>query len=108
MAAGDGRDPIDASAWPDAYVGDGELVNSAGEAVTLDGLRVAEAKQAITAWMESAGVGRGTVTYKLRDWLFSRQRYWGEPFPIVYDDDGRAHALPASMVWREEKTRWPV
>jgi leucyl-tRNA synthetase len=98
VAAGDGRDPLDASAWEDAYVGDGELVNSAGEAASLDGLRVAEAKQAITAWMESAGVGQGTVTYKLRDWLFSRQRYWGEPFPIVYDDDGRAHALPASML----------
>ncbi len=98
VAAGDGRDRLDASAWPDAYVGDGELVNSAGASVSLDGLRVAEAKRVVTEWMASAGVGRATVTYKLRDWLFSRQRYWGEPFPIVYDEGGRAHALPASML----------
>lgn len=98
VAATDGRDPLDASQWSDAYVGDGELVNSSGDGVSLDGLRVAEAKQAVTAWMESVGVGRATVTYKLRDWLFSRQRYWGEPFPIVYDVAGRAHDLPASML----------
>ncbi len=52
----------------------------------------------IVAWLEASGHGKGSVTYKLRDWLFSRQRYWGEPFPIVYDDDGRAHALPDEML----------
>jgi leucyl-tRNA synthetase len=98
VAAGDGRDVHDASSWTDAYLGDGEVINSAARAVTLDGLRVADAKRAVTEWMASAGVGRATVTYKLRDWLFSRQRYWGEPFPIVYDEDGRAHPLPASML----------
>ncbi len=77
-----------------AFVGDGELVNSG----YLDGLRVAEAKSSITARLEAAGTGHGRVEYKLRDWLFARQRYWGEPFPIVYDADGRAHPLPESML----------
>ena len=52
----------------------------------------------IIDWLEEHGAGAGTVTYKLRDWLFSRQRYWGEPFPIVYDDDGLPVALPDSML----------
>ena len=72
-----------------AYAGDGILVNSDH----LNGLGVAAAKEAITARLESEGRGRARIEYKLRDWLFARQRYWGEPFPIVYDSDGRAHAL---------------
>ncbi len=78
----------------EAYTGDGALVNSG----YLDGLDVAEAKKAIIARLEADGRGRGRVEYKLRDWLFARQRYWGEPFPIVYDADGRAHPLPESML----------
>jgi leucyl-tRNA synthetase len=72
-----------------AYAGDGVLVNSG----YLDGMNVAEAKEAITARLESEGRGQARVEFKLRDWLFARQRYWGEPFPIVYDSDGRPHAL---------------
>jgi leucyl-tRNA synthetase len=72
-----------------AYVGDGALVNSG----YLNGMDVAAAKQAITARLESNGRGWTRVEYKLRDWLFARQRYWGEPFPIVYDGNGRPHAL---------------
>ena len=72
-----------------AYAGDGVLVNSG----YLDGLGVAAAKEAITARLEAEGRGRARIEFKLRDWLFARQRYWGEPFPIVYDSDGRAHAL---------------
>ena len=72
-----------------AYVGDGVLVNSG----YLDGLSVAGAKEAITTRLESQGRGRARIEFKLRDWLFARQRYWGEPFPIVYDSDGRAHPL---------------
>ena len=53
---------------------------------------------ATNAWLEANGVGEATITYKLRDWLFSRQRYWGEPFPIVYDVDGHPHALPDDML----------
>ena len=75
-----------------AYNGDGELVNSD----YLNGLTVAAAKEAIIARLEADGAGRARVEYKLRDWLFARQRYWGEPFPIVYDADGRAHPLPES------------
>ncbi|MGA5462544.1 leucine--tRNA ligase [Mycobacterium sp. NPDC050041] len=77
-----------------AYSGDGILVNSD----YLDGLGVSEAKYAITQRLESDGRGRARVEYKLRDWLFARQRYWGEPFPIVYDADGRAHPLPESAL----------
>ena len=62
----------------------------------LDGLDVEEAKRVITERLEADGRGRARVEYKLRDWLFARQRYWGEPFPIVYDADGRAHPLPDS------------
>nr|WP_245830217.1 leucine--tRNA ligase [Mycobacterium numidiamassiliense] len=72
-----------------AHTGDGVLVNSG----YLDGMDVATAKEAITARLESEGRGRARIEFKLRDWLFARQRYWGEPFPIVYDSDGRAHAL---------------
>ncbi len=81
-----------------AYTGDGPRINSANDDLDLNGMAKAEAVAAMTAWLESRGLGTGTVTYKLRDWLFSRQRYWGEPFPIVYDEQGRAHALPESML----------
>ncbi len=65
-----------------AYTGDGPHMNSG----FLDGLNVAEAKKKMQAWLEENGHGEGTVNYKLRDWLFSRQRYWGEPFPILHVD----------------------
>jgi leucyl-tRNA synthetase len=78
----------------EAFTGDGPLINSG----FLDGLRVDEAKAKVVEKLEADGVATGTVQYKLRDWLFARQRYWGEPFPIVYDDAGRAHALPESML----------
>ena len=61
----------------------------------IEGLPTPAAKQKITAWLEERGLGRRTVNYKLRDWLFSRQRYWGEPFPIVWRD-GKHEALPES------------
>ncbi len=72
-----------------AYGGDGVLVNSGD----LNGLSVAAAKAAVTRRLERDGRGWARIEYKLRDWLFARQRYWGEPFPIVYDSDGRPHAL---------------
>ncbi|MCC6694280.1 MAG: leucine--tRNA ligase [Candidatus Hydrogenedentes bacterium] len=73
-----------------AYVGDGLLVNSG----IIDGLSVPDAKKKINAWLEERGVGRATVTYRLRDWLFSRQRYWGEPIPLVTLEDGTIRAVP--------------
>ena len=89
----DGYD-VQESAW----VGDGVVVNSANEEVSLDGLAKADSIARITEWLEAKGLGRGAVTYRLRDWLFSRQRYWGEPFPVVYDTDGVAHVLPDAML----------
>ncbi|MBY6368385.1 leucine--tRNA ligase [Rhodococcoides corynebacterioides] len=77
-----------------AWTGDGTLVSSGD----LDGLTVDEAKTRVIAQLEEKGTGRGTIQYKLRDWLFARQRYWGEPFPVVYDADGHAHALPDSAL----------
>ncbi|MGV0849176.1 leucine--tRNA ligase [Mycolicibacterium phlei] len=77
-----------------AYTGEGEIVNSD----YLNGLTVEAAKEAVTSRLAAEGRGQARVEYKLRDWLFARQRYWGEPFPIVYDEDGRAHALPESML----------
>ncbi|MEV4509034.1 leucine--tRNA ligase [Dactylosporangium sp. NPDC049525] len=77
-----------------AYTGDGPAINSA----FLDGLAVTEAKAKIIDWLEEHGHGVGAITYRLRDWLFSRQRYWGEPFPIVYDATGLPIALPESML----------
>ncbi|MEZ5138833.1 MAG: leucine--tRNA ligase [Acidimicrobiales bacterium] len=82
----------------EAHVGDGVAMASANADLSLDGLAVAEAKAAIIAWLEAEGLGAGTVQYKLRDWLFSRQRYWGEPFPIVYGEDGEPRALPADQL----------
>ncbi|MFD5081473.1 leucine--tRNA ligase [Kitasatospora sp. NPDC058201] len=99
----DGRseDPHD---WDDAFdTYDSVIVNSAHadgteDGISLNGLGVVDAKAAVTAWLAGRGIGEGTVNYRLRDWLFSRQRYWGEPFPIVYDEDGVMHALPESML----------
>ncbi|MFF7068261.1 leucine--tRNA ligase [Streptomyces pseudovenezuelae] len=89
----------DASTWDDAFASyDAKIVNSHGQDVSLDGLGVTDAKARITEWLQQKGIGEGTVNFRLRDWLFSRQRYWGEPFPIVYDEDGIAHSLPESML----------
>lgn len=68
----------------EAYLGEGPAINSE----FLDGLNITDAKKKIIAWLEKEGKGQSTVQYKLRDWLFSRQRYWGEPIPIIHFDDG--------------------
>ncbi|MFM8810085.1 MAG: transposase, partial [Chthoniobacterales bacterium] len=73
------------------FTGDGVAINSG----ILDGLPTPEAKNKITAWLAERGLGRAAVQYKLRDWLFSRQRYWGEPFPIVWEN-GKHRALEQS------------
>ncbi|SOD74735.1 leucyl-tRNA synthetase [Jatrophihabitans sp. GAS493] len=81
------------------YVGPGAVMNSANDdGLDINGLQVDEAKEATIEWLQSRGRGRGATTYRLRDWLFSRQRYWGEPFPIVYDETGLPIALPESML----------
>ncbi|MCX5396973.1 leucine--tRNA ligase [Streptomyces sp. NBC_00102] len=91
-----GTDP---ATWDEAFSSyEAKLVNSSNDEISLDGLGVVDAKAKITEWLKEHGVGEGTVNFRLRDWLFSRQRYWGEPFPIVYDEDGIAHPLPESML----------
>ncbi len=78
------------------------LSNPSGERCDINGLPTSEAKRKITAWLESKSLGKKTINYKLRDWLFSRQRYWGEPFPIVWKQDGQGNlyheALPESAL----------
>ena len=95
---GPAKDPRGIDLGEKAYVGDGVAVDSANAEVSLDGLGKDAAKAKMTAWLEEKGYGRGAITYRLRDWLFSRQRYWGEPFPIVWDEEGGVHALPESML----------
>jgi leucyl-tRNA synthetase len=75
-----------------AYAGDGAGVNSG----FLDGLPTARAKEAMIDWLAGKGVGARAITYKLRDWLFSRQRYWGEPFPVIHTEDGQSKLVPES------------
>jgi leucyl-tRNA synthetase len=76
----------------EAYCGDGHLVNSG----FLDGKSKSDAIAAMIGWLEKEKLGRKMVTYKLRDWLFSRQRYWGEPFPILHDENGDVRAVDIS------------
>ncbi len=83
----------------EAYTGEGTVVNSANdEGLDINGLSKSDAIAKTIEWLESKDLGVEKIQYKLRDWLFARQRYWGEPFPIVYDEEGQAHALPESML----------
>lgn len=91
-----GPDGLDVQTEP--WTGDGVIENSANSEISLNGLGKAEAIAKISDWLAKTGRGETTVTYRLRDWLFSRQRYWGEPFPVVYGSDGRVHALPEDML----------
>ncbi len=76
------------------FVGEGTAINSG----QFDGLPTAEFKEKITEWLAEHGHGKKSVNYKLRDWLFSRQRYWGEPFPIIHTEDGRVLGLPEDQL----------
>lgn len=78
----------------EAWSGDGTMVNSG----FLDGLSTARAIEAMIAWLEEKEIGKGIVRYRLRDWIFARQRYWGEPVPVVIDETGDVHPLPESAL----------
>jgi leucyl-tRNA synthetase len=94
--------PPDTKTEWQGFCDEGTAVNSSNAEISLDGVPTAEAKRRITAWLESKGLGQKTVNFKLRDWLFSRQRYWGEPFPIVWRKDAEGtlchEALPETAL----------
>ncbi|NJJ04418.1 leucine--tRNA ligase [Corynebacterium coyleae] len=82
-----------------AFTGDATHINSANESgLDLNGMGKEEAIEAALGWVVDKQKGSEKIQYKLRDWLFARQRYWGEPFPIVYDENGQAHGLPEDML----------
>jgi leucyl-tRNA synthetase len=81
-----------------SYTGPGFAAHSKNPQVTLDGLPTDVAKQTAATWVRDAGIGRKRVNYRLRDWLFSRQRYWGEPFPVVYDEAGNHYPVSADAL----------
>ena len=91
---------------PEAYTEDGQSMQSANQGVSLNGLPTAQAKEKIVAWLVLSGIGRPAVKYKLRDWLFSRQRYWGEPIPILHalDSGGK----PTGMIQAVQEDELPV
>ncbi|GAA1866661.1 leucine--tRNA ligase [Brevibacterium marinum] len=80
------------------FTGTGVMINSANDEIDINGLDVDAAKATITSWLADRGLAVESTQYRLRDWLFSRQRYWGEPFPIVYNEAGTPIALPDSML----------
>ncbi len=82
-----------------AFTGDAAHINSANDdGLDLNGLGKDESIEKAIAWLVHKQAGSEKIQYKLRDWLFARQRYWGEPFPIVYDENGQAHGLPEDML----------
>ena len=88
--AADGRPAPYTAAEAYTDIADGVMVNSG----FISGLSVTEAKARMIAWLEEKGLGRAKTQYKLRDWLFSRQRYWGEPFPVIHMADGTTKLVP--------------
>jgi leucyl-tRNA synthetase len=90
----------------ESFVDDGEGIQSENKEVSLDGLPTPEAKSTITRWLVESGLGCAAVKYKLRDWLFSRQRYWGEPIPIFHELD--AEGKPSDLTVPVPDAELPV
>ena len=86
--------PEDSKDDSKCYAGEGEMVNSG----PFSGKQSSEVREQINDWLEQQGIGHKKVTYRMRDWLISRQRYWGCPIPIAYDKDGNAHAIPEDQL----------
>ncbi|QSH42521.1 leucine--tRNA ligase [Lentisphaerota bacterium ZTH] len=90
------------------WTGNGRMINSANsDGLDINGMEVKDSKRIATEWLEKRGIGKAAVNYKLRDWLFSRQRYWGEPFPVIHMDDGSIklvseNELPVTLPDMEE------
>ena len=90
---------LDGDVSEEAFTGDAAHINSANaDGLDLNGLGKAEAIERVLAWIVEKHKGAEKIQYKLRDWLFARQRYWGEPFPIVYDENGQAHSIPEDQL----------
>lgn len=90
-------DPLDGDTMAEAYVGPGKMINSAqfnGTPVNTDKGRKNPAISAVIDWLETEGIGREAVIYRMRDWLISRQRYWGSPIPMIYKEDGTIEPVP--------------
>lgn len=80
------------------WAADGTYINSQNATLNLNGLNKEQGKKKVIEWLETNGIGKATVNYKLRDWLFSRQRYWGEPFPIIHWEDGEISTVDDSCL----------
>lgn len=86
--------PEDSTDDAKCYAGEGEVINSG----PFNGKQSSEMREEINDWLEQQGIGHKKVTYRMRDWLISRQRYWGCPIPIAYDKDGNPHAIPEDQL----------
>ncbi len=91
------------SELPSAFVDEGHGLQSSNEQVSLNGLPTPEAKRTIASWLEGTGLGKSAVKYKLRDWLFSRQRYWGEPIPILHEADSNGNPTGLTRALEEDQ-----
>ena len=97
-ARNSGISPDAAMSGNACWTGNGTLINSANNnGLNINDMAIEEAKQATIEWLEKNRLGKATVNYKLRDWLFSRQRYWGEPFPVVHMEDGEIQLIEEGL-----------